>query len=249
MGVSLKMTFSGPTPWHARGKATIKILFFKVSVSFDRRFGDDTPAPLPAPVDLLALLVEALGDRRSWSSALPRGEHPLVSLREAAATADLRVHPLGELIVRERVVPLNFPVTKFGNIPLGKDPATFTVAASGIGTTPLPLHATPVKDPFARAQFQEMTDDEKLARPSFEPQESGLQFGFDEVAYPEEVLPEMAIEYETLLIDPTRPPEKLPTPYRLSHAVLEAVAALGAAGESPIRRRGPARYRATERVD
>ena len=39
MGISFKGRLAGPTPWHVEGKATIKILFFKVSVRFERQFG------------------------------------------------------------------------------------------------------------------------------------------------------------------------------------------------------------------
>lgn len=98
MGVFLDMTLAGPTPWHVWGTATFKVLFFKVSIRFDHRFGQEDPPALPAPIDVLTLLADALSDRRNWSSALPRGEHSIVSLRDSATTpATLGVHPLAEL--------------------------------------------------------------------------------------------------------------------------------------------------------
>ena len=171
------MTLAGPTPWHVRGKATFKMLFFKVSIRFDHRFGHEAPPALPPPVDVLALLAEALGDRRNWSErAAARGACDRVAARDAATTpAALRVHPLAELTVRQRVVPLNRPVTRFGNVPLAA-PTTFTVEASAPQCA-APLPSTAVRDAFALAQYQEMSDDEKLARPAFEPQDAGLQFG------------------------------------------------------------------------
>jgi hypothetical protein len=249
MGVLLEMTVAGPNPWHVWGKATFKIFFFKVSIRFDHRFGDEEPAPLPAPIDVLTLLADALGDRRNWSSALPRGEHAIVSLRDVQTTPlTLRVHPLAELTVRQRVVPLHRPVTKFGNVPLGKE-TVFTVAASDPGGAPLPMSSQPLKDAFALAQFQEMSDDEKLSRPAFEQHDSGLQFGIEDAAYEYEPLPDSAIAYETLVIDPTRPEEApAPEPYVLAPAILDAVVGLGAAGQAAIRRRGTSRYRSLERV-
>jgi len=56
MGISFKGMLAGPTPWHVEGKATIKILFFKGSVSFERQFGSRTAPPLPEAVDVLALV-------------------------------------------------------------------------------------------------------------------------------------------------------------------------------------------------
>jgi hypothetical protein len=248
MGVALEMTLAGPTPWHVKGAATFKLFFFKVSIRFDHRFGHEEPAALPPPVDVRTLLADALGDRRNWSSALPRGEHALVSLRDGQTPpVTVRVHPLAELTVRQRVVPLNRVVTKFGNVPLA-EPTSFTVAASGRNDAPLPLPSTPIQDAFALAQYQEMSDDEKLARPAFEVHDAGLQFGVEEAAYHYEALPDTAIAYETLLIDPTRPAETVtvPEPYVLSPTVLAAVVGLGAAGQAAIRRRGSSRYRELE---
>jgi hypothetical protein len=248
MSVSLDISLSGPTPWHVWGKATFKIFFFKVSIHFDHRFGHEEPPPLPAPIDLLALLAEALGDTRNWSSALPRGEHPIVSLRDDQADqATLRVHPLAELTVRQRVVPLNRRVTKFGNLPLSQ-PTTFRVVAFDSDNAQLHLPSTPLQDAFALAQYQEMSDDEKLSRPAFEAQDAGLRFALDQAAYEYEALPDTTIAYETLMIDPTRPAETVSAaePYLLPQAVLEAVAILGAAGQAPIRRGGASRYRSLE---
>jgi hypothetical protein len=248
MSVSLDMSLAGPTPWHVWGKATFKLFFFKVSIHFDHRFGRAAPPPLPAPIDLLALLAEALGDRRNWSSALPRGEHPVVSLRDdQAAQAVLRVHPLAELAVRQHVVPLNRRVTKFGNQPIG-EPTTFRVAAFDRDKPQLSIRSAALQDAFALAQYQEMSDDEKLSRPAFETQDAGLRFVLDEAAYEYEALPDTTIAYETLMIDPTRPaePASVAEPYLLPQAVLEAVAVLGAAGQAPIRRGGSSRYRALE---
>ena len=247
MGVFLDMTVAGPTPWHIRGTATFKVLFFKVSIRFDHRFGDEAPPALPPAIDLLALVAEALGDRRNWSSALPRGEHAIVSLREPQATpVTLRVHPLAELTVRQRVVPLNLTVTRFGNVPLAA-PTLFTVAASA-GAAPTSMPSTPVRDAFALAQFQEMSDDEKLARPAFEQQDAGLHVAAEEAAYQYDALPDTSIAYETLIIDPTRPADTTtaPQPYVMPTAVLDAVVSLGAAGQAAIRRRGSSRYRTPE---
>ena len=54
--------------------------------------------------------------------------------------------------------------------------------------------------------------------------------------------------YETLIIDPTRPAEKVTEPYVLPQAVLDAVVSLGAAGQAVIRRSGSSRYRELERL-
>jgi hypothetical protein len=247
MGITLDGTLSGPGPWHVRGKASFKVLFFKVSVSFDQRFGAAEPPPLPPPVDVLALLLAALNDSRNWSSELPAGEHPLVTLREAGAGELLRVHPRAELAVRQRVVPLNVTIDKFGNAPVSGE-RLFTVAAVRADGSEgkLPVTATTMREAFGLAQFVEMSDDEKLARASFEARDAGLRFGTDEVAYEYEAVVDGEIGYETQLVVPGQEEngnEPAGGVYRMTALVLEAVAATGAAGQAAIRRTGNARYR------
>lgn len=249
MGISFSGMLAGPTPWHVEGTATIKILFFKVSVHFERQFGAATAPPLPAAVDVLALVTEALRDRRNWSATLPRTEPAVVTLREATpAPETLRVHPLAELTVRERVVPLKRRITKLGTAPLRGGPTTVTVTATSRSATPQPVATTPVQEPFALAQFEDLRDDELLARPAFEAQEAGLAFTPDTVAFEEDPGLTTVLRYETLVIDPTRPPEEPKLDYFMPAAVLTRVAASGAAGQAVLRRHGRARYRVTELV-
>jgi hypothetical protein len=238
MGISFHGSLAGPTPWQVQGKATIKILFFKVSVRFERQFGSKEAPPLPAAVDVVAQVAAALADRRNWSGTLPRDEPPVVTLREGAptTTGPLRVHPLAELTVRERIAPLHRRLTKMGTAPLVGGPTTVTVTATGSGPTALPWRTTPVQEPFAVAQFEDLREDEQLARPSFEPLEAGLTFALDEVAADDEAGLTTPIVYETLVIDPTRPPERPRPGYTLSAAVLASVAPFGAAGQAAIRR-------------
>ena len=115
VGVQLALTLAGPSPWHAAGRATFKIWIFSKSVSFDKTFGkDERPAALP-PADPLPELLAALRDRRSWTGGVPTGSRGLVSVRDTATSGELRVHPLGPLAVRQRVVPLEIEITRFGN--------------------------------------------------------------------------------------------------------------------------------------
>jgi hypothetical protein len=252
MGIFLDGTLAGPTPWHVKGKASFKILFFKVSISVDRRIGRDAPAPLPEAVDVLGLLVAAVRDARNWSGELPRGEHPLVTFREQTDTATLRVHPLAQLTVRQRVVPLNTTIEMFGNAPVaGANQFTLAPRRADAGDGPLPLGSSFTRDSFAMAQFQRLTDDEKLSRPSFELRDAGVRFGTDEVAYHHDPRVDSDVEYETQMYVPGQqdPPEPASGPrYVMPASVLDAVIATGAAGQAPIRRTGNARYRAGDAI-
>ena len=172
-GVDLELTLSGPSPWHAHGKATFKIWRFSKSVSFDRTCGADEPPPELPPADPLPELLEALGDPRNWSAQLPPATASLLTVSVRRTTTELLVHPAGELSVRQRVVPLGITIDRYGNTtPAGDRRFTIElVAAEGQGQPTV----TPVLDFFAAAQFIEMSDASKLRRPSFEPMEAGVR--------------------------------------------------------------------------
>ena len=106
LGVKLELTLEGTTPWRARGKATFEIWWFSKSISFDHTFGDDPPPPALPPADPTPILLTALRDRRNWSATVVGAASSLVTLRAAPPTDDVLLHPLGELSVRQRVVPL-----------------------------------------------------------------------------------------------------------------------------------------------
>jgi hypothetical protein len=265
MAVGLVATLTGPTPWRMQGWATFEILSFKASVRFDQSFGPAEAPPLPEPVDVLALLSAALVDMRNWSSELPADEHPLVTLRETAVARSVLVHPLAVLTVRQRVVPLDFAITRFGTARPSGD-RTFHVTVSTASGPPLP---TPVvlNDAFARAQFVDMTDDEKLAAPAFDQMPSGLRFGNPTVVFAPTLVIETPIVFETVVQDPAMPvaavaataaiatteaprrrgqraraPRAVTTGGLLQMSAGETHISGGAASVAPIRHSGPARY-------
>jgi len=241
MGISFKGRLAGPTPWHVEGKASISLLFFSVSVRFARTFGSKTAPPLPAAVDVVGAIAAALADRRNWSGTVPRSQSPVVTLRETSPPPnDLRVHPWAELTVRERIAPLNRQITKLGTAPILGGPTTVRVTVTDrAGTSP--WRTTPVQEPFALAQFEELREDEQLAQPAFAPLDGGLTVAAEELAVEDEAGLTAPIAYETLLLDPTRPPERPRPGYVLSAAVLARVAPFGAAGQAPARKRRRAR--------
>ncbi|HNK15909.1 MAG TPA: hypothetical protein PLZ20_15170, partial [Nitrospira sp.] len=237
MGISFTGRLAGPTPWQVEGKASISLLFFSVSVHFSRTFGSTTAPPLPAAVDVVGLIAAALADQRNWSGAVPRSRAPVVTIRETPPpTNGLRVHPWAELTLRERIAPLNKQITKLGTAPLVGGPTAVTVTLTDRAGAQ-PWRTTPVSEPFARAQYEDLREDEQLAQPAFVPLQGGLTVAAEDLAVDDDAGLAAPIAYETLLLDPTRPPER-PTPgYVLSAAVLARVAPFGAAGQTPARTR------------
>jgi hypothetical protein len=111
------------------------------------------------------------------------------------------VHPLAVLVVRERIVPLNRTITRYGPArPAGE--RRFALDFTDRDGAALPFETKPVSDAFARSQYEDLRDDEKLTLPSFEPMESGRRLGLDELRFDADSVVDVDERYESRLWDP-----------------------------------------------
>ena len=133
----------------------------------------------------------SLGEDGAWSAIAPDGD-ALVTFR-TVSRKDIGVHPYGQLSVRQQAVPIGIPVTRIGRSHVKGGTATVTLAPIA-GAPP----SAPTIGKFAIAQFQDLSDDEKLSRPSFEPFQDGIAFGATDVVLSQEKT--STATYETVFI-------------------------------------------------
>jgi hypothetical protein len=170
MGIKVSGQLSGPSLWEARGKASISFFFFSVSVSFHETWGSPLGAIANALADLITLLTREIADNRNWKADLPGNNTLHVSIKKIDnGDDDITVHPFGVLTFSERLVPLEVDIHKFGE-QLPKDAKRFEIKPAN---SSISIEAT--KEDFAAANFLNMKDEEKLARPSFEQMKSGFR--------------------------------------------------------------------------
>ncbi|MFF0435355.1 DUF6603 domain-containing protein [Streptomyces sp. NPDC004327] len=170
--VDLRVRVEGPTPcWHVAGRATVSLFFIDVSFPFDEHWACTGAAGAPPPPDIAPLLERELDNPRSWEPVLPEGAATLAALRGDGVDTARLLHPLGRLRFSQRVVPLGIPVTRFGPGRLER-PAAFEVSVRFGDGSPT---AQPIREQFARADFFDLTDDEKLTQPAFELLRSGSE--------------------------------------------------------------------------
>lgn len=245
MAVRLQVNATGPSPWHVWGKAQFTLLFFSGTAEFDALIGHEaTPAP-PPPIDVEQELFAELQKHSNWSSQLPEGEHPLLTFRDSSSSKDLSgtspkkkvfIHPLAELHVNQRLVPLNSdPITRYGTTtPTGATTFMLEAKVDDEAVAASLLNAPPLSDWFARAQFYVMSDAEKLAAPSFEEKNSGIRVQAAEGYISGTPVGSVMKAAQT---------GKDGIQSNLEAAkFLDRVAHLGAAGQAPIRAAGPAKY-------
>jgi hypothetical protein len=230
--VSVVGALEGPLPLRASGKASFEILWCDFSVKFNATLADGgTPNDLVL-VDVLGVLIGTLSEPRSWQAQLPGGASQLVGLRQPA-TAGVLLHPLGTLTVRQTVVPLGLTrdIDRVGTGTPSAD-RRFTITGASIG--PKPQERISVRELFAPGQFFDMSDEDRLAAPSFEAMDAGVTIGAGGyTAGPGKTSP---FEYTNILIGPDGSPVLQPDPYRQDGPSVLVMTMLSAAGASRIRR-------------
>jgi hypothetical protein len=190
-GVSVDLLLEGPGPWHAKGDASISFFFFSIHAGFEVTWGESAAADPQIEVDVSLLTAEALSAPGAWSAIAPDTD-AVVTFRTVERT-ETGVHPYGQLSVRQQAVPIGVPVARVGRSKVTGGSATVVLA---------PIAGAPASAPttglFAASQFQDLSDDEKLSRPSFEPFQDGVAFGAAQAATSAEQV--STASYETVFI-------------------------------------------------
>jgi hypothetical protein len=197
--VRLRGSLEGTTPWRLSGAASVSILFLTVDVAIEETWGERRDTTLPGTA-ALPLLVRELEKECNWVALPPRQTELRVSLRPLDAAADgLVLHPVGELVVSQRAVPLTVSVDQIGAQKV-TDAARFTVTPAG-GVDAVLARRGDHDERFPMAQFQEMKDTEKLSRPAFERVPGGVRLGVAGEQTASSRMVKRRVRYETIVID------------------------------------------------
>ncbi|MCB1852840.1 MAG: hypothetical protein KDI83_19055 [Gammaproteobacteria bacterium] len=240
--LSVNGTLEGPRPLRISGKASFEIFWCDFTIRFDKTLVSGEKPPQPPTVDVLAELRRALAVPEAWSTQIaPHRQHG-VALRKITAGTRLLLDPLGNLVVKQQIVPLNTArdLDTFGGAPIA-GVRRFWLDAQLQGVA---QEVISVQEAFAPAQFFAMTDDEKLASPSFEEMDAGVTFGSDAIAIDEGASLFVPVEYETIVIDEQgeTTTEENDHYVLVAHRLFEQVC-FSALGTAPIRSVGSARFR------
>ncbi|HKG46741.1 MAG TPA: DUF6603 domain-containing protein [Pyrinomonadaceae bacterium] len=194
--VRLAGSLEGPTPWRARGEASLSILFFEISVDVDATWGESAETQLP-PITVMPLLQAEFDKNENWRALPPATNNLLVSLRKMEeAEAALLLHPVGTLRVAQRALPLNLTLDKVGN-QKPSDVNKLAVAVTGGGLA----KKADASELFAPAQFQNFSDGDKLSKPAFAPQAAGLELAPAGAELRSSFMARRTVRYEEIIID------------------------------------------------
>jgi Family of unknown function (DUF6603) len=239
--ITVDGSLSGPTPWRITGSAKISLLFFEITAHVDHTFGQREAASLPQ-LDPWPDLLAAATDARNWTAVLAPGVLPVVTLAAGKNDQTTLVDPVGSISWLQHVAPLDRRLTRYQAAPTPA-PVTFTVDRVVVGTTALP--APTIDDSFSAGQFEDLSDDQKLSRPSFERMHAGVKLTSSTVRSGPSV--PAPVSYETSLIDSIEQTRKT-KPYALPLRVQLAHAAGSAAARSALRNGGTRAFAGTSKL-
>jgi hypothetical protein len=245
--ISVEGELRGPRPLHLKGKATFEIFWCDFTIHVDHTFVSGEAPPKLPPVRVMDQLRAALDDPRNWTGQIGDVERAMVTLRSSQSATQIALHPLGKLSVKQTIVPLELQIAKFGSA-TPADARLFkinTVSLNGKLT-----EFAKEKDFFAPAQFLDLSDDEKLAAPSFEPMVAGMSVGtagFVITTNDVDIVEDGAIAYETIILDKANNQSTtLPGTAPINPGTIGRQIAIGAAARSDVRRTGASRYQPPE---
>jgi hypothetical protein len=203
LSISLNFSLEGPTPWRAKGTGSLSILFFSIDVSFDVTWGETKNTSLP-PVDVMPIFLAEINKQQNWKALPPPSTNLLVTLR-AVDPSLLVLHPFGSLTLSQRALPLNLTLDKVGS-QKPDDVNRVDITAVASNGTPLPLSEE--DEQFAMAQYQDMSDSDKLSRPSYQDLKGGVTIGSSD-SMQSSKMTRRTINYSITIID-KEPQQPLP---------------------------------------
>jgi hypothetical protein len=239
--IHLDGTLAGPGRWHIAGNANVHTPWPlpDFSVHIDEHWGTDRDTP-QITVNVANQLALEMNKIANWSAQLPKRGDGFLSLAEIKAGTDVLAHPLGTLVFQQKLVPFELRMAKASgsqidgaNEFLG---GTLQLTQNGQGI-PSALHAQPRSDFFAAAQFLELSQDDKLAKPSFESFTAGYELGDDNYDIGEVI--EETLNYEEADLGAVPVPKRLRRIGLVAYAQAThgALLRFGAAGRSHYRDR------------
>ena len=238
--ICLEGLLAGPGRWHIAGRAKVHTPWPlpDFSLSIDESWGTDRDTP-QITVNIAAELKKEIDKPANWSAQLPKGGESYLSLADIKPGTAVLAHPLGSLLFQQKLVPLELRMAKASGSKITganefRNAALMFTQGDG---APAPKPLTTRTDFFAAAQFLEMSQDDKMAKPSFESFPAGYELQDDSYQLGEVL--EETLDYEEADLGADRVDKKSrlkPVDVYL-HSMHGPLMQFGAAGLSPMRDR------------
>ncbi len=201
-GVTISLHLEGPAPWRAQGTAEVEILWWTVPIDVGPYTWGDDDNPPPDPADPRRLVHAALHHNPgSWQALTPPEADEVVRLLPAMPSdTEVTVHPLGLFDVRQHAVPLETVIVRVGANPVPEGQRRVFFGVPKANNTPAGA-VSQVTDLFSAGNFLDLTDDQKLSRPSFEQMPAGARLRPPGESAEHAAARQVELRYETFVAD------------------------------------------------
>ena len=208
--VHLEGLLAGPGRWRIAGRAKVNTPWPlpDFSLSVDESWGTDRDTP-QITVDVADQLSKEIAKISNWSAQLPKGGETYLTLAQITGGTDLLAHPLGSLVFQQKLVPFELRLAKASGSKIAGANEFFGAALQLSQASNVVPHkpASTLKDFFAAAQFLEMSQDDRMTKPSFETFAAGYELADD--AYDLGEIAEVTLGYEEADLAAPRKDRKL----------------------------------------
>ena len=239
-GVTINLHLEGPAPWRAQGTAEVEILWWTVPIEVGPYTWGDDDNPPPDPADPRQLVHAALHHNPgSWQALTPPDVDEVVRLLPALPSdTEVTMHPLGLFDVRQHAVPLETVIARVAANPVPEGQRRVFFGVPKANNTPAGAVSL-VTDLFSAGNFLDLTDDQKLSRPSFEQMPAGARVRPPGESAERTAARQVQLRYETFVADDDslfklRSVAELDELFKFAAATTLAA---GAAGRSELRAR------------
>jgi hypothetical protein len=239
LGVQMQLHVDGPAPWRAQGTAEVEIFLTSIPIDVGPISWGDADNPPPTPTDPRQLVHDALHrNPGAWQALTPPDSDRVVRLKSAPPSeTDVTVHPMGLFDVRQHAIPLETVIVHVGAHPVPEGQRRVNLGVPFVNTLAAGA-LSEVTDLFSSGVYLDLTEDQKLSRPAFEPMPAGarIQPPGEKVNFSAAL--ETLLRYETFVCDDDdlRGVRSVRPDTLIASAAAVALAA-GAAGRSSLRAR------------
>lgn len=176
MSIDVKLSLSGPRPWHASGSAKFWFILIPVKVSFDIEWGQKRQQLPSKQIDVLPLFEDELTKIQNWTAETGTRSREVNLLERSSQDDELVVDPSGTLTFNQTAVPLNLdkPMDMCNNaVPTDVD--NIEIKGFSVGSVRYEAGEEQLENnDFAPALYYQMSNQEKLKSASYLSYHSGI---------------------------------------------------------------------------
>lgn len=193
--VGFELRLRGPNRFKIDGKAWARVFRVDVSVPISHGWGDAQTLPA-VTTDPAEILLDALTTGEGFRGIGTTARSSGVTFRSLEEGEQQPADPAGGLRLHQRAVPLDTAIDKVGEAAVDQGPASFDLQL----TDDTGLHVRDVELDFARGQYFDLSEAERLRTPSFERRKAGIELSPDELLVDTDAAIEATHDYEVVVI-------------------------------------------------